>query len=161
MACNLYVVLVFYIQMSRSEFSKLRQQISRSFSALGRLLSEFMRSGAMVPGSLYRLRRKCGKPTCRCAQGELHETWALTRSEQGKARLYGVRAEERSTLRDRTLEYRRYQRARAKWIKQSAALLSQIDQLAEKRIVPWPTGQDQNQTSNESIDHRAPPAESP
>lgn len=140
--------------MSRSEFSKLRQQIRRSFSALGRLLSIFMRPGAMVPGSLYRLRRKCGKPTCRCAQGEeLHETWALTRSEQGKARLYSVRAEERSTLRDRTLEYRRYQRARAKWIKQSAALLAQIDQLAEKRIVPWPTGRDPSQTSDESVPH--------
>lgn len=139
--------------MSRSEFSKLRQQIGRSFSALGRLLSEFMRPGAMVPGCLYRLRRKCGKPTCRCTQGELHETWALTRSEQGKARLYSVRAEERSTLRNRTLEYRRYQRARAKWIKQSAALLALIDQLAEKRIVPWPAGRNPSQTSDESVHH--------
>ena len=147
--------------MSRSELSKLRQQISRSFAVLGRLLCVFLHLGDMVPGYLYRLRRKCGKPTCRCMQGELHETWALTRSEQGKARLYSVRAEDRSTLRDRTLEYRRYQRARAKWVKQSAALLAQIDQLAEKRIVAWPTGQDQHQTSDESVHHRAPPAESP
>lgn len=147
--------------MSRDEFSKLRQQISRSFSALGRLLSEFTRSGLMVPGCLYRLRRKCGKPTCRCAQGQLHETWALTRSEQGKPRLYSVPVEERSALRDRTLEYRRYQRARAKWVKQSTALLAQIDQLAEKRIVSWPGGQGHKQTSDESVHHRAPPAESP
>jgi len=147
--------------MSRSELSLLRQQISRSFAALGRLLWQFLHLGDMVPGCLYRLRRKCGKPTCRCNQGQLHETWALTRSEQGKARLYSVRAEERSILRDRTLEYRRYQRARAKWVKQSAALLAQIDQLAEKRIVPWPTGQGRNQTRDESVDHRAPPAESP
>jgi hypothetical protein len=33
--------------------------------------------------------------------------------------------------------------------------------LAEKRIVPWPAGQSQNQTSDEPVDHRAPPAESP
>ena len=161
LACNLYVLVVFCMQMSRSELSVLRQQISRSFSALGRLLSQFLHLGDMVPGCLYRLRRKCGKPNCRCAQGELHETWALTRSEKGKGRLYSVRAEERPILRDQTLEYRRYQRARAKWVKQSAALLAQIDQLAEKRIVPWPPDQGQNQTSDGSVDHRAPPAESP
>ena len=41
------------------------------------------RSQPMVPGSLYLLRRKCGKPNCRCATGELHTRWVLTRSEQG------------------------------------------------------------------------------
>ena len=145
--------------MSRSELSKLRQQMSRSFSALGRLLDEFMRPGSMVPGCLYRLRRKCGKPTCRCARGELHETWALTRSEQGKSRLYSVPAAQRSTLRDSTLEYRRYQRARAKWVKQTSALLAQIDQLAEQRIEPWPAAP--SSPSDESVLHRASPPTSP
>ena len=145
------------IQMSRSELSKRRQQIRRSFSALGRLLREFMGPGSMVPGCLYRLRRKCGKPNCRCAQGDLHETWALTRSEQGKSRLYSVSVEQRSSLRDLTLAYRRYQRARAQWVKQTRALLAQIDQLAEKKTVPWPPGQGQHPTNDEPIHHRAPP----
>ncbi len=88
-----------------------RQQLWRSFGALGRLLRQLQPSGPMTPGSLYLLRRKCGKPTCRCAQAHLRQ---LTKT------------------------YRRYQRARAQWVKLSAQLLIQIDQLAEAQIVTWP-----------------------
>ena len=92
----------------------------------------------MTPGSLYLLRRKCGKPTCRCAQGHLHEAWVLTRSEAGKAKLLAVPTEQRARLRQLTQTYRRYQRARAKWVKLSVQLLAQIDLLAEAQIVAWP-----------------------
>ena len=92
----------------------------------------------MTPGSLYLLRRKCGKPTCRCAHGHPHEAWVLTRSEQGTAKLLAVPTEQRAHLRQLTQSYRRYQRARAKWVKGNARLLAQIDQLAEAQIVAWP-----------------------
>jgi len=92
----------------------------------------------MTPGSLYLLRRKCGKPTCRCAQGHLHEAWVLTRSVEGQAKLFSVPPEQRARLRQLTQTYRRYQRARAQWVKRSAQLLMHIDQLAEAQIVPWP-----------------------
>ena len=92
----------------------------------------------MTPGSLYLLRRKCGKPTCRCAQGHLHEAWVLTRSDQGQAKLLAVPAEQRSRLRQLTQVYRRYQRGRAQWVKSTAKLLIQIDQVAQAQIVPWP-----------------------
>lgn len=92
----------------------------------------------MTPGSLYLLRRKCGKPTCRCAQGPLHETWVLTRSDEGKAKLLSVPPEHRAHLRQLTQAYRRYQQARAKWVKLSAQLLTQIDQLAEAQVIVWP-----------------------
>ena len=115
-----------------------RQQLWRSFAALGRLLRQLQPSGPMTPGSLYLLRRKCGKPTCRCAQGHLHEAWVLTRSDQGQAKLLSVPPAQRARLRQLTQIYRRYQRARARWVKETAKLLVQIDQLAEAQIVPWP-----------------------
>jgi len=146
--------------MTGPQLSKLRQQLSRSFSTLGRIFSELVRLAPMVPGSLYRLRRKCGKPTCRCAQGELHETWVLSRSEQGKSRLYTVPAPDRAAVREWSAQYRRYQRARAQWVKRCAALLAQMDQLAEQRIVLWPRPE-QNPSSDESNHHRAPPPTSP
>jgi hypothetical protein len=34
-------------------------------------------STQLLRGKLFVLRRKCGKPTCRCATGEPHETPAL------------------------------------------------------------------------------------
>ncbi len=115
-----------------------RQQLWRSFGALGRLLRQLQPSGPMTPGSLYLLRRKCGKPTCRCAQGHLHGAWVLTRSVEGQAKLFSVPPEQRAHLRQLTKTYRRYQRARAQWVKLSAQLLIQIDQLAEAQILTWP-----------------------
>ena len=146
--------------MTGPQLSKLRQQLSRSFATLGRVFAELIRSSPMVPGSFYRLRRKCGKPTCRCAQGQLHEAWVLTRSEEGKSRLYSVSAADRASVRAWASQYRRYQRARAQWVKRGAALLAQIDHLAEQRIVVWPPPKPAP-PDNESDDHRAPPPTSP
>ena len=38
----------------------------------------------ILRGSLITLRRKCGKPQCRCAAGQPHETPALSYSCRGK-----------------------------------------------------------------------------
>lgn len=64
----------------------------------------------LVRGALFTLRRKCGKPTCRCATGEPHETPALTYTEGGRSKTL--------TLTDADVEVvraalARYTRARA------------------------------------------------
>lgn len=122
--------------------SRRRQQLWQAYAALARTLRTLQRAQPMVPGSLYLLRRKCGKPNCRCAQGQLHASWVLTRSESGQSRLYGVAKDQRGRLRPWTQEYRRWQRARARLVKQSAAILAMIDALAEGRLQPWPPPQD-------------------
>jgi hypothetical protein len=66
----------------------------------------------------------------------------LTRSEAGRSRLYTVPAAQRGRLRTLTREYRRWQLARARLVKQTAALLARIDQLAAQRLQPWPPPQD-------------------
>ena len=38
----------------------------------------------LLRGKLFVLRRKCGKPTCRCATGEPHETPALAYPVAGR-----------------------------------------------------------------------------
>lgn len=96
------------------------------------------RSEPMVQGSFYLLRRKCGKPNCRCARGQLHPAYVLTRSEAGKDRLYPVPKEQRAEVRKRAAEYRRYQRARAVLVKRHLRLLALVDQIAEQRLLTWP-----------------------
>ncbi len=118
--------------------SRRRQQLGQAYAALARTLRTLQRAHPMVPGSLYLLRRKCGKPNCRCAQGQLHGSWVLTRSESGQSRLYVVAKEQRGRLRRLTQEYRRWQLARARLVKQLAAILRMIDALAEGRLQPWP-----------------------
>lgn len=47
--------------------------------------------GVMVRGSLITLKRKCGKPNCSCADGDMHETPALSYSVKGKTRILTLR----------------------------------------------------------------------
>jgi hypothetical protein len=118
--------------------SRLRQQLWLVYRAQARTLRALQGEAPMVQGSLYLLRRKCGKPNCRCTRGQLHASWVLTRSQAGKSRLYPVPADQRGGLRPLTREYRRWQRTRALLIKQSARLVGLIDQLAEHRLQTWP-----------------------
>jgi len=50
-------------------------------------MSRKARSKEMFRGSIIRLRRRCGKPNCRCADGDLHESWALSYSVKGRTRM--------------------------------------------------------------------------
>jgi len=121
-----------------ANLSRLRQKLWRAYAALARTLRQLQRIQPMVQGSFYLLRRKCGKPTCRCATGQLHTSWVLTRSEAGKDRIYSVPKEQRAQVRQWALEYRRYQRARAVLVKAQPQLLALADQMAEQRLLVWP-----------------------
>lgn len=123
------------------DISKLRQELGRAFSVMERTVQALQRPGPMIQGSFYLLRRKCGKPNCRCASGQLHSSWVLTRSENGKDRLYSVPKDQRARVRKEAAEYRRYQRARALLVKRQAQLVALADEIAQRRLQvwPWPT----------------------
>ena len=42
-------------------------------------------------GSIVTLRRRCGKPNCRCKDGKPHETPALSYSVKGRTRMLTLR----------------------------------------------------------------------
>jgi len=49
---------------------------------------DIIQSGEPVyRGSLIRYARRCGSPTCKCAQGRLHQGWALSVSVAGKTQV--------------------------------------------------------------------------
>ena len=118
--------------------SALRQRLWRQYRALGRLLRTMTSQGLLTPGSFYLLRRKCGKSSCRCARGQLHSVWVLTRSESGKHKLYAVPPEQRAQVRQWARAWRRYQRARAGLVQQITALLALADRLVETQRQDWP-----------------------
>lgn len=61
-----------------------------------------------IRGSVVKVRRRCGKAGCKCTQGELHETWALSYSREGKTRMIPLRAEDIRLARQ---AIQRYQKA--------------------------------------------------
>lgn len=48
----------------------------------------------LLQGTLTTFRRRCGTPTCRCASGELHESPALTFTENGRTKTLTLTAAE-------------------------------------------------------------------
>ncbi len=118
--------------------SALRRQLWRQFRASGRLLRLMTAQAEILPGSFYLLRRKCGKASCRCAQGHLHTTWVLTRSESGKHKLYTVPPAQRARVRKLALAWKRAQKARAKLLKLNAQLLALADEIVQHQQVEWP-----------------------
>jgi hypothetical protein len=63
----------------------------------------------MLRGTLTTFRRRCGKPSCRCAKGEPHETPALTYTEGGRTKTLTLSASE---VKDVRAALGRYTRAK-------------------------------------------------
>lgn len=61
----------------------------------------------MIRGSVVVHRRRCGKPTCRCAGGEdLHESTVLSYSERGRTRFVMLPSGEVAAVRAAVERYR-------------------------------------------------------
>ncbi len=66
------------------------------------------RTPAMVRGSVIIHRRRCGKPNCRCADGEaLHEATVLSYSDHGRTRFVMLPADQAGAVRAAADAYRK------------------------------------------------------
>jgi hypothetical protein len=92
----------------------------------------------MIQGSFYLLRRKCGKPNCRCAAGKLHASYVSTRSEAGHDRIFTVPKDQRAQVRPAAAAYRRYQRARGLSGAKQDCERKAFDRLAVHLKAAWP-----------------------
>lgn len=53
-------------------------------------LQELARVGPLIRGSLAAVGVRCGHPTCRCARGERHRAYVLTRTVAGRTQTIHV-----------------------------------------------------------------------
>lgn len=71
----------------REKFSQLRQSLLHLANEIRGLIEPFFSDRPVIKGTVYELKRRCGKPGCKCAQGELHGRMVVSASEGGKTRL--------------------------------------------------------------------------
>jgi len=71
----------------REKFSRLRQTLVRLAGEIRGLIEPCFSDKPVIKGTAYELKRRCGKPGCRCARGELHAQMVVSASEGGKTRL--------------------------------------------------------------------------
>ena len=122
--------------MQRKEsqaLSRLRQELRHLLEELERSVEVVFGRSPLVKGSVYEMARKCGKPSCACAQGQLHRSLVLSWSHQGRTRLKSIPPERLQELRRKSEEYLRFRRARAQVTVICKQMLSVIDRIETLR----------------------------
>jgi hypothetical protein len=130
---------------AREKFSRLRRSLLQLLDGMRGLVEPFLSDRPVVKGTVYELKRKCGKPGCKCARGELHARMVLSASDRGRTRL---RAVPRGFLVDTQQRVRRYQelrRARARVVEIHRQMLKVMDEMEAMRREELPSpGKDCN-----------------
>jgi hypothetical protein len=118
---------------AKEKFSRFRHALVQLLDEMRGLIEPFFSDRPVIKGTVYELKRKCGKPGCKCAQGELHARMVVSASEGGKTRL---RAIPRGFLVDTQQRVRRYQelrRARARVVGIHRQMLKLMDEMEGMR----------------------------
>jgi hypothetical protein len=118
---------------AREKFSRLRQSLVQMVSEMKRLVEPFFSDRPVIKGTVYELRRRCGKPGCKCAKGQLHARMVVSASEKGKTRL---RVIPRGFLVEVQQKVRRYQdlrRIRARLVAVHREMLKVLDEMEAMR----------------------------
>ena len=97
----------------------LRQHVRDLDLRRRQLIEDAIRPLPMVLGYLFQMRRRCGRPGCRCAKGKLHISWYLSRRREGKTALSHIGRIIPEWLAPRVERYREVQ--------QSLAAIRKID----------------------------------
>lgn len=117
---------------SRSErVSRQRQLLGERQDQQRQLVETLMEIRELLKGSVYDLKTRCGKPSCRCAapDGARHTTPVLSWSHQGKTQLRSLPAKEVDRTRRLTENYRQFRQTRTALVKLQRQTLTTIDRL--------------------------------
>ena len=112
-------------------------EASRLRRRLRLLLARFRVPEDALPGSLALSHRRCGKPSCHCANGEGHPFWTLTFMAGGKRRVETIPAEWLDAVRPRVEAGRHFKEAAAELLRINAELLV-LARNQRRRPVPPP-----------------------
>jgi hypothetical protein len=117
----------------REKFSQLRQTLLRLASEIKGLVEPFFSDRPVIKGTVYELKRRCGKPGCKCARGELHARMVVSASQGGKTKLqvipHGFLVEVQTKVR----RYQELRRVRARLGEIYRKMLKGMDQMEAMR----------------------------
>ena len=116
------------------DLSSFRRQLLELQQQLPVLLESFLGREPLLPGSMYTLRRRCGKPTCHCARGELHASTVLSYRGQGRPQNITPPPEQVSAVQRLTDDYRQFRQARTQLLRLQRQVMDLIDGIEAVRV---------------------------
>jgi hypothetical protein len=117
----------------RKKFSQLRQTLLHLASQIKGLVEPFFSDRPVMKGTVYELKRKCGKPGCKCARGELHARMVISASEGGKTRLQVIPHGFFVEVQGKVRRYQELRQARARLGEIYRKMLKVIDEMEGMR----------------------------
>lgn len=118
----------------QQKLSQLRKRFQQTQQQIEELLPLFPARLPLLPASLYQLKRRCGKPNCRCARGLLHPSTVLSYRGPDKKQTITPPPGQIEKLKQVTDEYRRLRKARARLVRLQQELLDTIDEMTALRV---------------------------
>jgi len=113
--------------------ARLRQRLRRLTEEHDRLLEVAYQLPPLWRGLVLDARRKCGKPNCRCARGELHVSPMLSDRSGERQRSLAVKGKDLLLFRKLTEAYRSVRASRARLVKVQREILEVFDALEAVR----------------------------
>jgi hypothetical protein len=122
----------------REKFSQLRQTLLRLASEIKGLVEPVFSDRPVIKGTVYELKRRCGKPGCKCTRGELHARMVVSASEGGKTRLQVIPKGFLVEVQGKVRRYQELRRVRARLGEIYQKMLKGIDQIEAMRREEMP-----------------------
>lgn len=117
----------------KRKFSQLRHSLRRLSDELRQLINPSFSDQPVIKGSVYELKRKCGKPGCKCAQGQLHSRMVVSASEKGKTILRVIPHGFLVEVQDKVRRYQQLRRARTRLVEVHRKMIQVIDEMEVMR----------------------------
>ncbi len=117
----------------KHKFSRLRQSLVHLADEVRQLVDPLLSDKPVIKGSVYELKRKCGKPGCKCAQGELHRSMVVSASEKGKTKLRVIPQGSLVEVERKVRRYQKLRRVRTRLVEVHKKILRIMDEIEAMR----------------------------
>ena len=116
------------------DLSRLRQKILLLDEKRLSLIRQLLQPLPMISGSLYQMHRPCGNPRCKCARGELHSSWYLSKRKDKKTNLIYIGKIAPEWLSTSVRRYQSYQKTLADIRKIDSEISVTLNQLRDAKL---------------------------
>jgi hypothetical protein len=117
----------------KRKFSRLRQSLVQLTDEVRQLIDPSLSDKPVIKGSVYELKRKCGKPGCKCAQGKLHRRMVVSASEKGKTKLRVIPRGSLVEVDSKVRSYQKLRRVRTRLVEVHKKILRIMDEMEAMR----------------------------
>lgn len=118
--------------------SQIRRRLQQIPPELSEVLEPVLKQRALLRGYVYRSQRRCGKPSCHCVEGGLHEALVLATSVGGRRTtrsLSGPGARKVARLAKNYRQFRDGQRRFRRGVEEALWLMAELEELLAEELL--------------------------